>query len=312
MSFTGITPYAAQHIDRQSAELRLLDALCAGDVGAAAALFAQEQQFGGQSYLDAPQGRFEGKAAIEGFLRGWLGDFAADSAEVTPVTQTQGGGRSASEVTVHFCRAAGDIDVPMCIVGDLRPNGMLDAARLYFYYDWVPGFSAYRRIVFKPEYQAATPVTLLTGCVKKYFDLLHADGDVHQRIEDIAAICAPDVVYGGYRPDWVEPADVGLDGIRMHYLDICTNAPENYIVRIETLVDDGVQAVVEWTLVVSPEGYAAGRVSQSGVAVYERDRETGLLRGIRICDNVGQEENIDLDALPDDVRPLVAAHRANA
>lgn len=85
--------------------------------------------------------------------------------------------------------------------------------------------------------------------------------------------------------------------------------PENYCVRAETIIDDGLQCVVEWTLTVSPKGYAAGRVPQSGVAVYERDRNSGLLRSIRICDNVGKEDDIFLEELPEEVRPFVTAYR---
>lgn len=40
-----------------------------------------------------------------------------------------------------------------------------------------------------------------------------------------------------------------------------------YSVRAETIIDDGVQCVVEWTLVVTEKGYAAGRVAQSGGAL---------------------------------------------
>ena len=78
---------------------------------------------------------------------------------------------------------------------------------------------------------------------------------------------------------------------------------------METMTDDGTRCAVEWTLLVSKEGYAAGRVSQSGVAIYERDQENGLLRGIRICDNVGMEDDIRLEELQEEVRAMVSAYR---
>lgn len=274
--------------------------------------FRDTQQFGKPSVIDAPQWRYQGLTQITSFARNWLSDFGALSAQVEPVTQTVAGGRSASEVVVHFRRDSGDISIPMCIVGDLRPAGLLDEVRIYFYYGWVPGFSAYRRIVFRPEHMEPAPFALMTGSVRRYFELLHQKGNTRQRIEEIVSLTTPDATYGGYRPDWVEPADSGHDAFRSHYRDICADAPEHYCVRAEAIIDDGVQCVVEWTLVVPEEGYAAGRVSQSGVAVYERDPVSGLLRSIRICDNVGREEDISLEELPPEVRPLVSAYRETA
>lgn len=309
MGLAEIIPLEAQKIDETSAELQFMKQLCKGDADAAAHFFLETQQFGGLSYVDAPQGRYEGKDQILQFAKGWLKAFEASSAEVRPVTQTVGGGRSASEVIVHFEREKGDLDISMCIVGDLRKPDLLEAVRIYFYYGWVPGFSAYRRIIFQPEHQEAAPCVLMTGCVKKYFELLHGEDEPEKRVEDIIRICTEDVGYGGYRPDWVEPADSGADALRHHYTFICADAPQNYIVRMEAMTDDGTRCVVEWTLLVSKEGYAAGRVSQSGVAVYERDQESGLLRGIRICDNVGMEDAIRLEELPEEVRELVRAYR---
>ncbi len=81
--------------------------------------------------------------------------------------------------------------------------------------------------------------------------------------------------------------------------------------RAEAITDDGLKCVVEWTLIVTEAGYASGKVEQSGVAVYERDRNSGLLRSIRICDNVGKEDDILLEELPEEVREIVANYRKN-
>ena len=309
MSFLSIAPYAAEKINHDSAELLFLRALCAGDTKKAAAFFEDIQQFGEPSIIDAPQGRYAGKKEITHFAQKWLSDFEAVSAEAETVTQTVGGGRSVSEVIVHFHRNAGDISIPMCIVGDLRPSNKLNEVRIYFYYGWLPGFSAYRRIIFKPKHMEPAPYPLMTGSVRKYFELLHQQDNRQERIEKIVALTLPDASFGGYRPDWVEPADAGHEAIRNHYNGICADAPENYSVRAETIIDDGIQCVVEWTLVVTEKGYAAGRIAQSGIAVYERDPASGLLRGIRICDNVGKEDEIPLKELPAEIRPLVSAYR---
>ena len=254
MGFISTAPYAAERIDPTSAELLFLRFLCSGEPKKAVSFFEEQQQFGGRSYVDAPQGRYTGKVEICDFSEKWLSDFKADSADVTLVTQTVSGGRSASEVVVNFHRRAGDISIPMCVVGDLRKPGKLDAVRIYFYYGWLPGFSAYRRIIFVPEYLEAAPYSLMTGSVRKYFELLHESGDVRKRIDEIIAITTEDVSYGGYRPDWIEPADSGWDALRGHYEGICTDAPENYFVRAEAITDDGLQCVVEWTLIVTEKG----------------------------------------------------------
>lgn len=309
MGFLAISPRAAERIDRDSAELLFFQAICAGDAESAASLFEETQQFGGKSVVDAPQGRYAGKQEIARFAQKWLLDFGAEAAEVEPVTQTVGGGRSASEVIVHFRRGAERTSIPMCIVGDIRPSNRLDGVRVYFYYGWLPGFSAYRRIIFQPEHMDPAPYSLMTGSVRRYFELLHGRGDAQRRIDEIVALTLPDATFGGYRPDWVEPADSGHEAMRSHYVCICEDAPDHYRVRAEAIIDDGVQCVVEWTLVVPEAGYQVGRVAQSGVAVYERDPESGLLRSIRICDNVGKEDEIFLDELPAEIRPLVAAYR---
>ena len=181
--------------------------------------------------------------------------------------------------------------------------------RIYFYYGWVQGFSAYRRIIFKPEHAEPAPYSLMTGSVRKYFELLHQEGNIQKRIDEIVALTSPDVTFGGYRPDWVEPADAGHEAVRNHYIGICADAPQNYSVRAEAITDDGLQCVVGWTLIVTEKGYAAGRVAQSGIAVYERDPSNGSLRSIRICDNVGKADEILLEELPKEIRPLVAAYR---
>lgn len=312
MGLFSVKPSETSKVNLSSPELLFLQALCSVNADQAISFFEENSQFGGASVVDAPQGRYAGKAAIRKFAENWLQDFEAVSAEIEPLTQTIGSGRSASEVIVHFNRNAGDVSIPMFIIGDLRPDCKLDEVRIYFYYGWVKGFSAYRRIIFKPEHQEPAPYPMMTGSVRRYFELLHGQEDVNRRVEEIVALTTPDATFGGYRPEWIEPADAGHEAFRNHYVGICADAPENFIVRAEALTDDGVRCVVEWTLVVTEKGYSAGHVAQSGVAVYERDPKTGLLCSIRICDNVGMADDIALDELPEEVRPLVAAYRAKA
>ena len=50
---------------------------------------------------------------------------------MTPVIQTRANGRVVSELVVNFVVAGEIEEVPMFVVGDLRPDGLLDEVRLY-------------------------------------------------------------------------------------------------------------------------------------------------------------------------------------
>jgi hypothetical protein len=62
---------------------------------------------------------------------------------------------------------------------------------------------------------------------------------------------------------------------------------------VQTIIDDGVNCVVEWQHIITREGREeGGRICESGISAYERG-EDGKLCAIRICDYANCEPEID-------------------
>ena len=282
-------------VDENSAELTLLRLLGENRPEEAAALFKDQCQFGGKTVVDAPHGRFEGKECIEAFCQAWLDSFQAQGCELYPFSQTQSGGRSVTELIASFSiKAGGKLEIPMIAVGDLRSGGLLDGFRLYFHFKYAPGFSAYRRPVFPPRHQEANDSHLLTGSVKAYLDALHHFP--HADVEAIMATIGPKIAFGGYAPTDTHPLVTDRGALESEYRKMAAYIPERVQIRFETLIDDGVTCVIEWVNIISQKGLEYGRIPQSGIASYVRDRE-GTLQAIRICDHAGYERDIDWDAV---------------
>ena len=163
------TRYAGTHpIRRETPEARFLDRLCALDADGVCALFPEETKlFGGEKCaVDAPWGRFEGRAAIRRFAEAWNAAFGAEASEAVPCIQTVGGGRAALEASVHFVRG-GEIDqVPMFVIADYRTPETLDEVRIYVPCGMIPGHTPYRKPIFPAERLRPGDPALLTGAVR--------------------------------------------------------------------------------------------------------------------------------------------------
>ena len=290
------SPFIVMHggphriINANSPELCLINYLCRNDADSVVALFEEKQQFGGYATaVDTPQGRFEGLNAIHKFAGNWMKSFGAQNAFVTSVIQTRAGGRSVTELVVDFQIDDNFVSIPMAVVGDLRPNGKLDGIRIYFFFKYVPGFSPNRRPVYKPTNGSRAELPLLTGVIREYYDALH---DLKGKgLERILNIIGDKIVYGGYRPESVEPIMTDMASFRKVYEGITYGWPANGNLVFQTIIDDGINCVAEWTSTLTETGIARGRVSQGGIAAYERD-EKGMIKSIRICDNAGFEKEI--------------------
>lgn len=279
-------------INANSAELRFVDHISHGDVERAMALIPEEQLFGGTPVVvDAPQGRFVGRDAIVQFAEGWLGTFRAQHAFVDPVVQTQGGGRSVTEAVVNFCRDGKWYRVPMFIVGDIRySDRRLDGLRIYFHFTYVEGLSAYRPPIFQPSFNNRGELSLVTGAFGEYYAALHG-----RDLERVLKVFSENTRFGGYvaRDGYARVINGDMEALRREYEDILYQVPEMNSVRFETIIDDGVTGVIEWTLTVTDQGRKVmGRVNQAGIAAYERGKD-GKLAAVRICDYMGFEHLID-------------------
>lgn len=252
-------------------------------------------------YVDAPNGRFAGLKEIQRFADCWLADFAAAEAEVYPVIQTVAGGRSVTEMEVwfHLENGEGTKRVPMTVFADLSSGNKMEGMRIYYFFKFLPGATAYRIPVFRPNVMKPAEPVLMTGVMRYYYEQLH-NFRREEALENIMEMLTEDCRYGGYRPDEDEPLAIGKEAVRVHYEEICSNVPAKNYIRFETIVDDGLRMAAEWTSVVTREGRKAGKMTFCGCAVYDREKtDTGKLRSIRINDNAGYDFGVDLNAIPE-------------
>ncbi len=285
-------------ISADSPELRFMSAVCAQDIDAALAIFADKKLFGGvPSVIDAPYGRFEGLEGIRQFAGTFLSTFNAQKAFIVPVSQTRANGRAVTEMEIQF-EADGEIDqVPMFVIGDLRTQDTLDELRIYCHCSFVPNLQAYRKPMFIPAHLEMGDPGLLTGAVREYYEALHHVPAVD--VERILGSMSPSCKFGGYEPAVDEHVTADTpQAIREKFIHMSSYIPSCVGMRYETLIDDGVTCVIEWVHIVSRKGQQErARISISGVAAYERG-EDGLLCGIRISDYAGFERTIDWSKTP--------------
>ena len=298
-----------------SPEILLMRAVCAGKAEEACRLFGTEKLFGGLPAVDAPYGRFEGAEEIRRFASGWLERFGAASAVIRPVCQTQSGGRSVTEMDVCFEVDGMIEEVPMFVVGDLREGGMLDEARIYCNFTRVPGLTPYRRPIFRSAHLEMGDPNLLTGAFREYYEALHhvPKVDVERIINSMGDGC----VFGGYEPltgdepQQEDPAPMDRETLTRIYTDMSNHIPRWVGMRYETLIDNGITAVIEWQHIVTDLGVEeAGRVCMSGISAYTRGKD-GRLCSIRICDYAGFERTIDWSKTPISKEEAYAINRVH-
>jgi len=288
-------------VDDTSPELRFVRHICEGGTDVAS-FFAARQLSGREVVLDAPNGRFVGLDGISAFAQSWLSRPGATSAQVVPVIETIANGRAVSEVEVRFELESGKtLKVPMAVFADLAPQGKMEGMRIYYFYHWIPGTPAYRKPIFRPTHMTWCEPRMMTGVVRYYYEQLHNayTDEAYRRIMEMAS---DGVRYGGYRTCEAEPPSVGKhNDYSKHYVNITKGIPRHQYIRFETITDDGLNCLVEWTSIVRMSGLRQGIVSQAGMAAYERDID-GKLLSVRICDNLGYEDEIDRDSIdPDDM-----------
>ena len=289
-------------MQEDSPEILLMQLICAGKTIEACALFGETKQFGGLPAVDAPYGRFEGQEELAAFASGWLKQFNAESASIDPVCQTQSGGRSVTEMNVSFVTDGMIEEVPMFVVGDLREGGLLDEVRIYCNFTRVPGLTPYRKPIFKSAHLEMGDPNLLTGAFKEYYEALHHVPKVD--VERIINSMGDDCVFGGYEPvigdeqPAEDPAPMDRETLTRIYTDMSGHIPRWVGMRYETLIDNGITAVIEWQHIVTDLGVKeAGRVCMSGISAYTRGKD-GRLCSIRICDYAGFERTIDWSKTP--------------
>ena len=275
-----------------SPELLLMQCIAGKDYEGAESLFREKRQFSDLlPAVDAPWGRFDGRAEIRRFAEGFTARFEAESLAVQPMFQTRSGGRSVTEVVLNFERDGMIDQVPMFVVADLGSRNTLEEVRLYCYFSFVPGLTPYRKPLFVPAHLEMGDPGLMTGAVKEYYTALHHMPSVD--VERILRCMHPDCVFGGYGLYTGQEPEKGTEALRRVYTGMASYIPQKVGMRYETLIDDGVTGVIEWVHVISDMGRdELGRIAMSGIAAYMRG-EDGRLISIRICDYAWREKEID-------------------
>ncbi len=286
-------------INENSPEILFLKNICSDKPDAK--LFINEKTlYGSRVFLDAPNGRFSGISEIQTYCENWLSSYEATSAEVHPVIQTTAGGRVVSELEIHFTLKDGSLKrMPMVIIIDLAGYNKIEGIRIYHFYQFLPGAIGYRAPVFKPTVNKRCEYPILTGTVRAYYEAIN-NPNTAAAVENVMETVSDDIIYGGFRPEEVEPTLFGKDEVRKMYENLCAEWPKFGYIRFETFIDDGITCVVEWTAVLTEEGLRNGFVCFAGCASYERD-ESGKICSIRICDNNGCDLGIDPRMIPEDM-----------
>ena len=275
-----------------SPEWKFITLISGGYTDEAVSLFGNERDYGnGPLKIDTPYGEFNGPEEIKQMAEGWRSFLQAESIIPSAVSQTRGGGRSVTEIVLHYTTSDGEEHaVPMAAVADLKHDDMMDELRLYWNWHLIPGTPAYRPPVFPPREDLTCRHEMLSGAVRDYMVILHdPNGNIIERADKIFAdrLC-----FGGYEHqdyeyvnlhDFIEPFQKGIG----HTLS------QRVHLRMETIIDDGRICCVEWEQLVTKLGREQyNRLSQAGISFYELNEE-GKIWSVRIIDYANTEKDID-------------------
>jgi hypothetical protein len=223
--------------------------------------------FDGEPELyDPVRGRVKGVRAFEAFVaetKEWLGRYDAQVEDVERVVRDHYG---FGEVVLHL---AGEVDLPVAIVNDRRPDGHIGELRMY-YSTWpLIGRHTNRPPLLQPD-----PELSESDVVGEYQAAL-ARGDA-------------DAIVAAFEPDGYarEPAGGryihrGADELRAFYELLFSNGGGIPLEHC-TVIDDGRACALEYNVVRWGETELP---PQAGVAVYVRG-DSGRLAAARIYDDV--------------------------
>lgn len=288
-------------INMDSPEVAFMQAVCKGKVNVED-YFVEKTIYKRVVILDAPSGRYENLKGIKRFCDEWLRLFQAKRADIHVAIQTIACGRAVSELEVWFELDEEIYKVPMVVICDLATPKLMEGLRIYYFYKWQPGCSVYRKPIFRlePNVNGTAELQLMNGIIRYYYEQLH-NYKSDDALENIMNMMDESFAYGGYRPEELEKLTTDKKEIYKIYQGIVAGIPNKGYVRFMTFTDDGRTCCTEWTTVVNHEGQKEGSVSIAGIAMYDRN-EDGKLSSIRICDNAGFLDEVDVSAVnPEDI-----------
>ena len=236
----------------------------AGEGAAVAALFEED------GAVDEPAGNAAGREAIEVLAERrfiWLAERRAD---VLPLRTTAMPERAVHECVVTMMPSGSRlVQLPVAVVGEPGPTGLLARARVYHSTWPLTG-----RHEVRPPLLPPGRAVELQGAVAAYMEALAA-GDLGGILASFdEAGCAREPSGGDY-------TYCGRDELARFYAALFSNGGG---IQLEhcTATDDGVATAVEYNAV---RWGATPLPKQAGVAVYERGGD-GLLSAARIYDDV--------------------------
>jgi len=248
-----------------------LRALAGGDVDAVHALFA------GEPLIEDPRhGRVAGNDALRDFVAAQVTWMREGDLTLKPIRTTIGPTRSLSEWLATLTVQGARTELPIAVVGDRTPAGVLTAIRVY-HSQW-PLLGSHRlRGPILPE----DPDLVIPDVVGSYMAAL-GSGDLQGSL----SVFEPD---GYFRePSGGPYVYRGREGILAAYGAFYRVGPIH--LRHCTVIDDGVACGVEFIA----DGWGPRPFPpQAGIGVYERGA-SGLLCAARIYDDV----DVDLGLLP--------------
>jgi hypothetical protein len=227
------------------------------------------KSFAGEPELHHPRrGRIKGKRAFEAFVAettAWIAEFNISIEDIEhAVTERRG----FEEVVLHLDGGNARVDLPVAIVGERRPDGLIDELRMYY-----TGWPLSGRHAIRPPLLQRDPALRESDVVAEYQRALAA-GDV----DAIVASFEPD----GYarEPAGGEYVHRGAEGLRAFYEQLFSNGGGIPLEHCG-IIDDGRVCVLEYNVV---RWGTTELPPQAGVAAYVRG-ESGKLAAARIYDD---------------------------
>lgn len=227
------------------------------------------RSFAGEPQLHHPsQGRVKGAAAFTRYVRQTAADLKARNAQVEPVDLIVTESRSIEEVVLSYDGDDGRIRLPMAIVADREPGGLIVELRLYHSTWPITGGHAIRQPLLQADPDLNEP-----PIIAEYFHALAA-GDT----ERILATLEPDASIR--EPAGDQFVHRGLDDLRGMYTFFFSNGG-GVVLEHCSITDDGRASaleynVVKWGTTVMPP--------EAGIAVYVLG-DGGKIATVRIYDD---------------------------
>lgn len=272
-------------------ELRFMRALCDRDVDRIKECWSQKKFYGDFSTVYMPEGIYTGYCSINRMIKEWYEAFEAENMQVIPTMQFAANGRSICELVVKVEKKGDTIEMPVCVVAELHTRDKVEDIRVYHFSKWSLKLKPWRKQIFRSDATGKGADICLTGGMREYFNALHTPS--LERL--LGMVDHEKILYGGYRPDYLEPIRKGIEGFREIYEHMVSDIPSRLIIRWETItVKDNIW-VVEWngftnprvrSLVPCPPIGEYEEEDQCGVAIYEFNEEQKLIR-VSICDEYG-------------------------